>query len=202
MNRRQLAALFVCNLVPYITGNSLLGLLPIYVARLGADEILAGIYLSLSFGALAVGALISGWLSNRFQRRKLMIIMAGCLSLPATFLMGQVNSLVLLTVFTMTVWFAGGVITGMVNILTGMYADAKSRGRIFGIIGLTGGLAQIIGGSASGAIVDHWGYVALFTAVSLVYIAQIVAGLFLEDTRIDLFPGSQHIKTNRFHLIE
>ena len=183
MTRKQLAALFVCNLVPYITGNALLSLLPIYAIQLGGNEIIAGIYLSLAFGTLAIGTLISGWLSDRFQRRKLMIVLSACVSLPATFLMGQVNSLVLLTIFTMIVWFAGGVSTAMVNILTGMYADVRTRGRTFGIIGISLGLAQIIGGAASGAIVDRWGYAALFAFVALVYIAQIIAGLFLNDSR-------------------
>jgi MFS family permease len=183
MTRKQLAALFVCNLVPYITGNALLSLLPIYAIQLGGNEIIAGIYLSLAFGTLAIGTLISGWLSDRFQRRKGMIVLAACVSLPATFLMGQVDSLVLLTIFTMTVWFAGGVSTAMGNILTGMYADAQTRGRTFGIIGLSLGLAQIIGGAASGAIVDRWGYTALFTFVALGYVAQIIAGLFLDDSR-------------------
>ena len=183
MSRRQLIALFLCNLIPFIVGNSLLGLLPIYAVQLGGNEIIAGIYLSLAFGSVAIGTLISGWLSDRFQRRKLMIILSACVSLPATFLMGQVNSVALLTVFTMVVWFAGGVATGMVNILTGIYADPQTRGRTFGIIGLTLGLAQIIGGTISGAIVDRWGYPALFTLVALVYVVQIIAGLLLQDER-------------------
>ena len=183
MSHKQLIALFLANLAPYIVGNALLSLLPIYAMQLGADEIIAGIYLSLAFGTLAIGALISGWLSDRFQRRRMMIILAAGVSLPATFLMGQVNSVALLTVFTMVVWFAAGVNTGMVNILTGMYAGAQTRGRTFGIIGLSLGLAQIIGGAASGAIVDRWGYEALFTLVALVFVAQLVAGVLLDDSK-------------------
>ncbi len=183
MTRRQLAALFLCNLGPYIVGTSLLGLLPIYVTQFGANESIAGVYLSLAFAALAVGSLISGWLSDRFQRRKGMIVLSACLGLPATFLMGQVNSLVLLTLFTMIVWFVAGLSTGMVNILTGMYADEQTRGRTFGIIGLTLGLALIISGMTSGAIVDRWGFTTLFSLVGLAWGIQAIAALFLDDSR-------------------
>jgi len=85
---KQLAALFMCNVVPFIVALALIGLLPIYAIDLGANEVFAGIYLSLSFGSLAVATLSSGWLSNRFQRRKLMVILSAVIAVPATFLMG------------------------------------------------------------------------------------------------------------------
>jgi MFS family permease len=169
--------------MPYIIGNALLALLPVYAAQLGANEIMTGIFLSVAFGALAIGSLISGWLSDRFQRRKLMIILMGGLAVPATHLMGQVNTVAALTVCMMIVWFAGGVTSALVNILTAMRAAPHERGRIFGIIGITLGLAQVIGGYASGAIVNRWGYAALFTLAAVPWFIQILAALFLEDPR-------------------
>jgi MFS family permease len=183
MRRQQLIALFLTNLVPYTIGQALLGLLPVYAVQLGMDEIGAGLYLSVAFGALAAATLSSGWLSNRFQQRKRMIILAGAVSIPATFLMGQVSSIALLTVLTMILWFAFGVMLTMLNILTGMYADPTSRGRIFGIMGTTIGLGAILGGFASGAIVDRWGFPALLTLAALGWLAQVLAALFLEDRK-------------------
>ena len=88
MKRKQLAALFICNLVPYFIGNLLLALLPVYAIQLGASQTIAGIYLGLAFATLAIGTLLSGWLSDRFQRRKQMILGAACLSFPAGLMMG------------------------------------------------------------------------------------------------------------------
>jgi MFS family permease len=68
MKTKQLIALFICNLVPFLVGNLLLALLPIYAIELGASETIAGIYLGLAFATLAIGTLLSGWLSDRFQR--------------------------------------------------------------------------------------------------------------------------------------
>ena len=181
MQRKQLAALFICNLVPYFIGNLLLALLPVYAIQLGASQTIAGIYLGLAFATLAIGTLLSGWLSDRFQRRKQMILGAACLSFPAGLMMGQVDTIALLTLFTMIVWFSGGVSTGMVSILTGIYAEPDRRGRIFGIIGTTIALAQILGGLAGGRIVDAWGFTALFTVGASALVIQALSALVLED---------------------
>ena len=39
MRRKQLIALFICNIAPYIGGTALMTLLPVYVSRLGADPV-------------------------------------------------------------------------------------------------------------------------------------------------------------------
>jgi MFS family permease len=181
MNRKQLAALFVCSLVTFSAGNALMAFLPVYALRLGANEVGAGVYLSLSFAALSVGMLMSGWLSNRFQRRKLTLILCAVVSVPAIFLMGQVGSIELLTLFTMIAWFAGGVANATVNILTAMHANPRARGRIFGIMATTLALGQVIGGFASGVIVEHWGYTTLFTVAAIAWIVPIFCGLLLDD---------------------
>lgn len=190
MTIKQLTALFLCYLTPYYVGNALLALLPVYAIQLGADEAITGIYLGLAFATLAVGTLLSGWLSDRFQRRKETMLGAALIALPAGWLMGRVDSVFLLTVFTMVVWFAGGLSSGTVNILTGIYAEPANRGRVFGIIGAAGGLAQILGGLTAGPIVEHWGYVTLFSVAGSVWIIQAVATTFLEDKKIVHEPDS------------
>ncbi|MBI1259164.1 MAG: MFS transporter [Chloroflexi bacterium] len=181
MNRKQLAALFVCSLVTFSAGNAMMAFLPVYAVHLGTDEAGAGVYLSLSFAALSIGMLISGWLSDRFQRRKLTLILCSVVSVPAIFLMGQVGSVELLTVLTMIAWFTGGVTNATINILTALYADPRERGRIFGIMATTLALGQVLGGFASGVLVEHWGYMALFTVAAIAWIVPGLCGLLLED---------------------
>ena len=181
MNRKQLAALFVYSLVAFSGGNAMMAFLPVYALRLGANEVGAGIYLSLSFVAVSVGVLISGWLSDRFQRRKLTLIVCAVVGVPAIFLMGQVGSIELLTLFTMISWFIGGMTNATINILTAMHANPQARGRIFGIMATTLALGQVIGGFASGVIVEHWGYTTLFTVVAIAWLIPILCGLALDD---------------------
>ena len=70
MSRKQLIGLVVTYLVPFLVGNSLLVLLPLHMQALGAEAGATGFYLALAFGALAVGTLSGGWISQTFQRRK------------------------------------------------------------------------------------------------------------------------------------
>jgi MFS family permease len=197
MNRKQLAALFVCSLVTYSAGNALMAFLPVYAVHLGTDEAGAGVYLSLAFAALSIGMLMSGWLSDRFQRRKLTIILCACVSAPSIFLMGQVGSVALLTLFTMIAWFAGGIANATVNILTAMYANPHERGRIFGIMAMTLSLGQVIGGFASGVIVEHWGYPALFTVAAVAWIVPVLCGLFIDDRLVSHTRITQTVPTAR-----
>jgi MFS family permease len=191
MQRKQLIALAICNMGVYVMGIMALSLLPVYAVQLGMDEGAIGILLALAFAALTAGSLSSGWFSDRFQRRKLTMIVACIIGVPATFLMGQVGSLLALTLVTLIMCFAAGIITAMVNILAGMYASPNERGRVFGILGTSIALANIVAGLASGAIVDRWGYAVLFDVTALVWLVSILGALFLSDTITTRLPVGQ-----------
>ncbi len=181
MERKQLVALFICNFAPFITGNILLPLLPVYMARLGIETGAIGIYFAFAFAALAGGSLLCGWISSRFQKRRLTIIIAAAISIPSTLLIGQMDTFLLITLLTMITWAMGGLVTGMVNILTGLSADPAHRGQVFGTIGLAVGLGQVIGGLGAGPVVDRWGFSAMFIVASLPWIMPLVAALFIDD---------------------
>jgi MFS family permease len=206
MSKKQLIALFVCNLVVAAYGLGLTGLLPVYATRLGADSTLAGLYLSSAFLALAISTVVAGRLADRIQRRKAMLIISAAVIVPLSWLMGQASSLALLMVLTAGVWFAAGFTVTMINILTGLFAAESERGRLFGIIGLSGGVGGVLGSLASGPIVDRWGFTALFTLAGLMYIIVPIAGLFVEDKfvppvrRAASAPVPRGIFTNRTFL--
>jgi len=73
---KQLVALFLCNLIVWTMGNGLVPLLPVYASQLGADQAVAGYYMAFSFLALAAGTLAGGWLSDRLQRRKELMVLS------------------------------------------------------------------------------------------------------------------------------
>ena len=89
MTKKQLAALFICILVPWTIGNGVLPLLPIYATQLGASPAASGYYLSFSYLSLALGTILAGWISDKFQRRKLSLIISGFLMMPFLYLVGQ-----------------------------------------------------------------------------------------------------------------
>lgn len=185
MSNRQILALFVCSLVPWTVGNGLVPLLPVYATHLGADPAAAGVYLALSYAALAAGSVAAGWLSDRFQHRKLPTIMAGLLGVPVAWLMGRVGSIWSLTVLTGTLWFCGGLGLALIGILTGLSASKDERGRIFGILSVTSGLGAFIGGLATGFIADRWGFAAMFSALAALLILWPLTGTLLTEKEVE-----------------
>lgn len=181
MRRQQLFALFISNITTFFIGNALLPLLPVYVRELGAETSATGIYLGLAFGSLAVGTLASGWLSDRFHRRRLFMSLSAVVSFPALLLMGHVHSMEALGLLLMIVWFAGGINSGMVNILTGLFANAENRGRTFGIISLSHGFAGILGGLVGGPAMEYGGFAALTAVVALSQVVLYITSRMIED---------------------
>ena len=191
MNKKFLSLLFLCSLVPWVIGNGLLPLLPVYASQLGASPALVGYYMSISYLALALGSLAAGWLSDRYQRRKLMLILSGVINIPVIWLMGRVSVAWQLTVLTATLWFMGGLGLTLIMILAGLFAEKNERGRVFGILALTGAVGAVIGGLTIGSTVDRWGYPTMFTSLAIFSGLFPLIGLLLEDKPALTQSGSQ-----------
>jgi len=189
MNNKQLVALFLCSLVPWVMGNGLLPLLPVYASQLGAAPALVGYYLAVSYFALALGTLAAGWLSDLLQRRKAVLVISGALNVPASFLMGRVSNAWQLTALTAFIWFMGGLALTTITILAGLYAGINERGRVFGVLSLTSALGALIGGLTIGTVADRWGYPILFTYIALFAGLLPLTGLLLEE-KLMVRPGA------------
>lgn len=174
MARKQLLVLFICNLTPYLIGNSLLPLLPFYVREKGAGAGITGIYLALAFGALTAGTLAGGWLAGKTTRRKATIAASASLASLALVLMGAVGHLVGLVVALVICWFVCGVQLATVSILTGALASAGRRGLVFGVVGSSLAMGGLIAGLFAGRVVDRWGFDALFAGLAVVVLVPAV----------------------------
>ncbi len=181
MDKKQLITLFVCNLIPWTVGNGLTPLLPVYAQRLGADSTAAGFYLAIGFFTLTLGAVSAGWVSDRFHRRKLPLVICSVVMIPVIWLIGQVHSFGQLIGVTALLWFAGGLELALLNILTGLSAGVNERGKIFGILAATSGLGAVIGAFAIGWLVDMRGYSAMFTILASFSAILPVVSLVLND---------------------
>lgn len=184
ISRKQLTSLFFCSLVPWIVGNGLTPLLPVYATRLGANSAVAGYYLALSYLALALGALSAGWVSAKFHRQKLPIIIVSLVGIPTSWLMGQASTVWGLTVLTAVLWFFGGLGLALIAILTGLSAGENERGKIFGILALTNGLGALVGGLGTGWLVERWGYTAMFSVLAIFMALWPLSGLLLEEKEV------------------
>jgi len=180
MSKRQLALLFASNLVMLSMGNGLSTLLPVYAVHLGAEPAAAGVFMSFAFFGLAAGTFFAGWLSDRFQRRRAFFIAITALDCVALWSMGRMPAFEYLAVVVTFDWFLGGMALTLLSILAGLFAEPSQRGRVFGLLSLTGGLGALFGLWA-GAVADWQGYRAIFTVAALVSICNPLVGLLLED---------------------
>jgi len=90
--------------------------------------------LALIFFTLASGYFVAGTLSDKFQRRKQLILICGVTTIPVLWLMGWISNIWYLTLFTAIVFFLFGIIGVLIGILTGLFADERERGKVFGIL--------------------------------------------------------------------
>src|SRR5690349_24584651 len=109
MTRKQLTALCLCFVVPFIAIGSLIGLMPVYLPQLGADSSVTGFLMALGFLSLALSSVAGGWLSNRFQQRKRFLILGGVLAVPIIWLASEVTALTLFTLLMTCFWFVTGI---------------------------------------------------------------------------------------------
>ena len=184
MKKKQLYSLFLCSLIPWVIGNGLFPLLPVYASRVGSGTEAIGYYLSLSYIALTLGTLAAGWLSDRLQKRKIILIIASLINIPIIWLTGLVVNQWQLTVLTCGIFFIGGLDLTLVMILAGLFAEKNERGRVFGILALTGALGAVIGGAAVGPIADRWGYPTMFTSLALFGCLLPLVSLLVDDNPI------------------
>jgi MFS transporter, DHA1 family, multidrug resistance protein len=184
MNKKQLFTLYTCYLIPYIVGNAIVSFLPLYAAQLGASSSFTGYYLAIAFASVAAGSISAGWFSQRYQNRKIFIIVGSIVSGLGLSLMGIAPNLLILTLITIVSWAAVGNLTAMILILTGLYTEEGTRGRTFGIITSALSLGAIIGGSIAGPIVERWDYRGLFILTGLLYIIPFFVAFLLEDDKV------------------
>jgi MFS family permease len=181
MSRRQLAALFTCNVIVWTVGYGLIPLLPVLAAEVGATPVLTGYYLSFSYLALTLGTLAAGWLSDRLRRRKPLLILGGVVMIPTIYMMGRATNVWQLALLTATVWFCAGLELTSAGILAGLLANEAERGKVFGILGMTAAIGQLLGGAAIGPTVDRWDYAVMFSALSLFAVASPVSACVAQD---------------------
>jgi MFS family permease len=142
--------------------------------------------------SILVSTLPSGWLADRFGRKRLLAI-AGIAAAAGTGFA--------LSIPNLTVLYAGGVLIGLA---TGLFFSANwalgtdlvpkdEAGRYLGISNLAGAGAGAVGAYIGGPIADYftralpqtpdYGYVLLFTIYGSLFLLSVFALPFISDTR-------------------
>lgn len=178
---RQLAALFLYSLVNWIVGNGLLPLLPKFATELGASPPVIGLYLGVSYASIAIGTAFAGWLSDRFGRRRPLMIALGFLTAPLLAATSQVTAFWQLVGLTITAWFLAGMAVTFASILAGLSAGPEERGRVLGFVVMAAPVGSIIGGLGVGWLADAFGFGTMFIVLGLVLLGLPAFGSLVED---------------------
>ncbi len=152
----------------WAVGNGLLPLLPPIAATLGADRFLTGIYLALSYVALACGTVLAGIVSDRTRHRASLLIAAGLVDSPLVILIAWATSLWELAVLTAAAWCVAGLAVTLATIEAGRIAHPAERGRVLGFLAAAAPLGSVLGGSFVGPLADAVGYGNMWIDLGLV----------------------------------
>ena len=167
IGRKQLIGLFLCSLFVIMYAGPLLRLLPVHASQMGATPSGIGMYLALVYIGLVGGTLVAGWLSDRYQRKKMMIIVAGLIASLSLALMSQATLLWQLSLSTVSAWFFGGITYLFFSILAGLSARKDERGKVFGLLAISLPLATLLAAPIAGVVADRWGYPTLLAGYAV-----------------------------------
>ncbi|MEL6525717.1 MAG: MFS transporter, partial [Chloroflexota bacterium] len=147
MTKKQLGALFICNLVPYIVGSSLLALLPIYLSNdLGASTTLTGMLLAFAFALLVISTAISARLARFFGLYRDIMTICCLICIPALWLAGQVGHPIVFIGLLSLEWFFSGIVITLAHIVAAFDTASDKRDTTFGLLVTVSPLSAIIGG--------------------------------------------------------
>jgi MFS family permease len=181
MSHRPHILMSVAYLLVLCTGFGMGGLWPVYLRGLGAGPMEVGIMNAVSGPANLVGTLLCGWLADRFRRRRETFICACGLFALTWGLMSRATTWQQLTALNLLAGFCFGMCTNMILIMTGLLAEASSRGRRFGVLTFVSSLSLLITGLLWGPIADRWGFPALLVIDAIICATCVILGLFFTE---------------------
>lgn len=207
--RKKLWFLFLCNLIVWGTVNGLVPLLPVNAGRLGASASVTGLYLALSYLAMAIGTMAAPWLWRRLGGPQRVLTGASLLAAAAFVLMSPATTMPALLALTTVAWMACGLLTTTLSMVLAVLADPTQRGRSFGWMALAVPAGALLGGLAFGALLQSGGFGLLFGALGVFWLilpwagGNVAAGLAYTPRSSDEQSGTPAAVTHSvaFYLI-
>ncbi|KXX55914.1 MFS transporter [Rhodococcus sp. LB1] len=195
MDRRRWAIVFLCTIIAAIDGyeNSVMAFVAPTLAQVWSlDTATIGYVLSAGLLGAALGAIFLSPLADRIGRRPHIIIclVLGAVGMVLTGLATDVPTLLAARTFA-GLWV--GAIVPSLSCLVSEYAPDHRRGTVMGIYGIGLPAGGLIGGLATGWLIDTWDWHGPFVATGLLSaLAAVVAYLMLPesvDYLIEARPG-------------
>lgn len=198
MKNSRLLTIFIIVFVDLLGFGLILPLLPFYANTYGANAIVVGLLVASYAAAQLIGAPLLGRLSDRYGRRKILLISVagtgiGFLLLGVADPLGRWLSSLLApqaaNLFIIGLLFASRILDGLtggnISVAQAYIADItdeSNRAKSLGLIGAAFGLGFIIGPAAGGAL-SQFGYAApAFVAASIAALNLLAIYFFLPES--------------------
>ena len=165
-------------------------LLPIYLGSLGADPVQIGLVLSVGMVLMTVSFIPSGWLTDRFSRRLIMI---------GGWVMGLISILVLAAAQTWQQAIPGLVLYNLSafnmpalnSYVTAEVKPGQDVRRVFTTVFSGFTLGMLISPAAGGWLADILGLRALFLLAAVAFAVSAVFILMIQDQPVQRASGSR-----------
>lgn len=140
--------------------------LPIYLARLGAENSLTGTIIAVNFASQVAFMPMMGWLSDRVGRKRVLSI--GMLAtLIATFLLSVINNPLDVIPIELAVAFSWAAITVASNAFAADVAPPERLGEAMGVVFTSMNLGGVVGPVVAGFVSDRFDLRTTFQALTI-----------------------------------
>lgn len=176
MGRMQWGVVALCILLAVIDGYEVIIMAfvaPTLAQEWDLEDATLGYALSAGLLGMAVGAMFLGSLADRIGRRKhiLVCLTLGALGMILTGLATTIPQLLAARVFA-GLWI--GAIVASLNCIVSEFAPDRRRGTVMGIYGIGFPLGGLLGGAATGWLIDLWGWEGPFVVMGALSALMVV----------------------------
>ncbi len=182
MSKKQLLLFSLALILIFGNGSGFVTMVPVHLSRLGVGSDKIGYLFSMLYFGMASSGILAGWLTDRFQHRKLICVLSAAGQIIASLLMLLgAQSFPALAAALFLSWVLAGIHAPLISTLVGIQAKENERGRVFGILGLITGLGPVLSGFLYGKIVDVYGFKTLLALNVAISVLWTILSLFYKD---------------------
>jgi MFS family permease len=142
-----------------------------------------GIFLSFSFFLLFTGTIIAGYIVDRINKKKTILVIAILLSVLILIGMSFIKVAFHLVITTSILWFSVGFQMVMINIFQSDKTQQTNRGSKFGQLIIINGLGAIFGGLVIGTLLKKYSSEVMFLTLSGIALISFCCSLFLQNSK-------------------
>ena len=160
--------------------------IPLFVTRVfGVGREFVGPIVAVSWITFAVIQPFGGWLSDRWGKRKTLILLGLALIVLFNFAMAVSLTLVWVIMFWALIGIGDGMFRPVMSALIVDIVPATKRGTYFGTIGAVGGIASVVAPILYGVVAQLWSIRWTFLITSVFYaLAMIVIAFLIQEGKV------------------